>query len=57
MVKKHLIPLDIGLFKYECEEVLGMKDLDEDELFQLAYFLIEHYYLIDVKDRDFLDTL
>ena len=23
-------PLDIDLFKYECEEVLGMKELDEE---------------------------
>ncbi len=47
-------PLDMGLFKFECEEVLGMKDLDEDELFTLARYLIEHYYLIDKKDREFL---
>ena len=47
-------PLDMGLFKFECEEVLGMKDLDEDELFQLARYLVEHYYLIPKKEREFL---
>jgi hypothetical protein len=44
-------PLDIELFRYECENVLGMKDLDEDELFTLARYLVEHYYLISKKDR------
>ena len=47
-------PLDIDLFRYECENVLGMDDLDDNELFLLARYLIEHYYLIDKKDREFL---
>lgn len=44
-------PLDIDLFRYECENVLGMEDLDDNELFMLARYLIEHYYLIAKKDR------
>jgi len=44
-------PLDIDLFRYECENVLGMEDLDDNELFMLARYLIEHYYLISKKDR------
>ena len=47
-------PLDIDLFKYECEEVLGMKELDEDELFSLARYLIEHYYMIPKSERKYL---
>ena len=47
-------PLDIGLFRYECENILGMDDLDDNELFSLARYLIEHYYLIPKKDREFL---
>tara|TARA_R100000479_G_scaffold91500_1_gene45050 strand:+ start:366 stop:632 length:267 start_codon:yes stop_codon:yes gene_type:complete len=47
-------PLDIDLFKYECEEVLGMKELSDVDSYELAYFLIEHYYQIPTKDRDYL---
>ena len=47
-------PLDIDLFRYECENVLGMEDLGEDELYMLARYLVEHYYLIAKKDREFL---
>ena len=47
-------PLDMGLFRYECENVLGMEDLDDNELFMLARYLIEHYYLISKKDREYL---
>jgi len=47
-------PLDMGLFRYECENVLGMKEIDDEELFTLARYLIEHYYLIATTDREFL---
>lgn len=47
-------PLDIDLFKYECEEVLGMKKLSEKDSYDLAYFLIEHYYLIPKSERRYL---
>ena len=47
-------PLDIDLFKYECEKVLGMKDLDEEELFTLARYLIEHYYMVPKSERAYL---
>ncbi len=44
-------PLDIEMFKYECINVLGMKDVEEDEFHQLAQYLLEHYYSIKVSDR------
>ena len=47
-------PLDIGLFKYECENVLGMEKLSDKESYQLAQFLIEHYFLIPKSDRAYL---
>ena len=47
-------PLDMDLFKYECEHVLGMSNLEEEELFRLAQYLIEHYYLIDISQREYL---
>lgn len=47
-------PLDIDLFKYECEEVLGMKKLSDIDSYELAYFLIEHYYLIPRSERRYL---
>tara|TARA_B100001564_G_scaffold357849_1_gene375041 strand:+ start:250 stop:471 length:222 start_codon:yes stop_codon:yes gene_type:complete len=47
-------PLDIDLFRYECEKVLGMKNLDEEELFTLARYLIEHYYLVPKSQRQYL---
>tara|TARA_Y100000592_G_C5444346_1_gene305164 strand:- start:662 stop:868 length:207 start_codon:yes stop_codon:yes gene_type:complete len=47
-------PLDIDLFKYECINVLGMEDIDEDEFYKLAQYLIEHYYMIDIEDRNYL---
>ena len=47
-------PLDMGLFRYECEHVLGMEDLDEEELYMLARYLIEHYYLVPKRDRGYL---
>ena len=47
-------PLDIDTFKYECINVLGMEDIDEDEFYKLAQYLIEHYYMIDVEERDYL---
>jgi len=34
-------PLDIEMFKYECINVLGMKDVEEDEFHQLAQYLLE----------------
>ena len=47
-------PLDIDLFKYECEEVLGMNELSEKDSYDLAYHLIEHYYLIPKSERQYL---
>jgi len=47
-------PLDIEMFKYECINVLGMDDIEEEEFHQLAQYLIEHYYMIPVKDRAYL---
>tara|TARA_Y100001937_G_scaffold8067_1_gene10113 strand:+ start:302 stop:523 length:222 start_codon:yes stop_codon:yes gene_type:complete len=47
-------PLDMGLFKYECEIVLGMGELSEAEGYSLATFLIEHYYTIPKADRKYL---
>ena len=44
-------PLDIEMFKYECINVLGMKDVEEDEFHQLGQYLLEHYYSIKVSDR------
>ena len=47
-------PLDLELFKFECEHVLGMNDLEEEDLYRLAQYLIEHYYLIDISQREYL---
>ena len=44
----------MGLFKYECEIVLGMGELSEAEGYSLATFLIEHYYTIPKADRKYL---
>lgn len=47
------LPLDIETFAYECRNVLGM-EVDEDEVYLLARYLIEHYYLIPTKERIYL---
>lgn len=47
-------PLDIELFKYECEQVLGMDELSEKESFELAFYLIKHYYMIPKSEREYL---
>jgi len=47
-------PLDIGLFKYECENVLGMDELSDTESYTLAQFLIEHYIQVPKSDRAYL---
>ena len=31
-----------------------MKELSDVDSYELAYFLIEHYYQIPTKDRDYL---
>ena len=50
-------PLDIGLFKYECEEVLGMDELSDSESYTLAQFLIEHYIQVPKSQRAYLRDL
>ena len=47
-------PLDMGLFKYECEEVLGMDELSDSESYTLAQFLIEHYIQVPKSQRAYL---
>lgn len=47
-------PLDIGLFKYECVNVLGMNDMPDEDAYLLAHYLIEHYYDINNDDRKYL---
>tara|TARA_R100000005_G_C4918829_1_gene153045 strand:+ start:403 stop:624 length:222 start_codon:yes stop_codon:yes gene_type:complete len=47
-------PLDIDLFKYECEEVLGMKKLSDADSYELAFYLISHYYMIPKSERQYL---
>ncbi len=46
--------LDIDMFKYECINVLGMDDMEDDEFFLLARYLIEHFYQIPKRDREYL---
>ena len=47
-------PLDIDLFKYECVNVLGMNDIEDEEYYKLAMYLIEHYYTIGTEERNYL---
>jgi len=45
-------PLDIGTFRYECLNVLGLKEMSDDELHDLAHYLIIHYYTLPEKHRE-----
>jgi len=47
-------PLDIGMFKYECVNVLGMDEMPDEDAYELAYYLIEHYYTMVKADRKYL---
>lgn len=44
-------PLDVEVFRYECVNVLGMKELNDDEVYTLAQHLIEYYYSIKISER------
>ena len=42
------------MFKYECINVLGMDEMEDDEFYLLARYLIEHFYRIPKRDREYL---
>jgi hypothetical protein len=45
-------PLDIGTFKYECLNVLGLTEMSDAELYELSHYLIIHYYTLSKKNRE-----